>query len=387
MMRYGSIPVFGATGYVSPWFGIIVQWNGLDYAYQLLQLSELDDTLPWRTFAEGITICGMQMQRVPGMAHEEYLGMYPDAYSALKGDEQYFFDINPRFISLCAFGLMGEDQTTQTEILNVSGHLVHISALGKVGNSSYGDNALTFDTTYAEGEISYANVAGVSRPESISINGNQLPEAVDLSVVDSGWLYTSEGNLILKFEHALRDLIRVSGVIPQTSRRFSTEPNWEFNGEDSEGWTNTNMLEFLYVDDGVLSTGSTGADPFMVGPSIRIDGRQDAIVQIRMKTSKGGAGQVFWVTKESPHYSESKSVSFQVAGDGTFHVYNVSIGQNPLWNGTIRQVRIDPVDVGEVDIEIDYIRIPESVTSIPLVLLALLFCRLVGWDACRQREA
>jgi hypothetical protein len=329
----------------------------------------------------------MQMQRIPGMAHDEYLGMYPDAYSAIKGDEQYFFDINPRYISLCAFDLMGEDQTTQTEILNVSGKLVHISTLGKIGNSTYAGNFLTFDSVYTEGEISYANVAGISRPESVTVNGNQLPEAIDLSFVDSGWLFTSEGNLILKFEHAHRDHIRISGVVPQASKRFSAEPLWEFNGVDSEGWTNTNMLELLSVDGGLLSTRSTGADPFMVGPSIRISGRQEAIAQIRMKTSKGGAGQIFWVTKESPHYSESKSMPFQIAGDGTFHVYNVSIGQNPLWNGTIRQVRFDPVNVGEVDIEIDYIRIPEPVSSISLAFLALLSCRLFGWNARRQWDA
>jgi hypothetical protein len=278
---------------------------------------------------------------------------------------------------------MDEDQTTQTEILNVSGNLVHISTLGKVGNSSYVGNSLTFESVYAEGEISFVNIAGISRPETISINENQLPEVVDLSVADSGWLYTSEGNLILKFEHDYRDLIRISGVVPQASRRFSAEPLWEFNGVDSEGWTNTNMLEPLSVDDGLLSTRSTGADPFSVGPSIRLNGKPDAIAQIRMKTSKGGAGQIFWVTKESPHYSESKSMSFDVVGDGTFHVYNVSIGQNPLWNGTIRQVRFDPVNVGGADIEIDYIRIPEPASSIPLVFIAFLFYRLVGWETCR----
>jgi hypothetical protein len=115
----------------------------------------------------------------------------------------------------------------------------------------------------------------------------------------------------------------------------------------------------------------------MLGPSIRVPGRSDAVAQIRMRSSTGGQGQVFWVTKESPGYSESKSTHFEVLGDGVYHTYNLSIGQNPEWTGTIRQLRLDPVNIGGVDIEIDFIRIGESTTQMA-ILASLHFILLVG---------
>ncbi len=373
IMRYGSIPVFGATQFVSPWFGIIVQWNGLDYAYRLYDLSRYDDSFPWETIAEGITTCGMQMQRYPGGPYEQFLGMYPDAYGAVKGTDQYFFDINPRFISLCVFALMGQDETTQTQIVSVGDRDIHISTVGKLHGGRWEDATLAFETEYGKGDTSYALVGGISRPDKVEVNGRELPEADDISQVQEGWTHRSEGILVIRIVHEDADLVRVSGAEPQANQQFSPIPEWHFNGRDAQGWTVGNMLEAIQVEDGVLKTGSTGADPFMYGPSIRVDARTDAIIQINMSVTAGMEGQVFWVRKDSGGYSESKSMKFNVIPDGAFHLYSIPVGESPEWSNTIRQLRLDPTNMGEAEILVDLIMVPEgSIFAIGLLALAIL---------------
>ncbi|HET6454419.1 MAG TPA: hypothetical protein VFI02_08440, partial [Armatimonadota bacterium] len=100
IMRYGTIPVFGATWFTSqPWFGVCVQWCGLEYANSLLRLSDYDKTQPWDKVAMGIMNCGIQQVLYITEKYPADAGMYPDAYSPVKGAEEYHWDLNPRLIS------------------------------------------------------------------------------------------------------------------------------------------------------------------------------------------------------------------------------------------------------------------------------------------------
>ncbi len=369
IMIYGSIPVFGATWYTGAWFGVIVQWNGLDYAYRLYDLSKYDDSLPWMALAEGITICGMQMQRYPGGPHEEVAGMYPDAYSAVKGTDQYYFDINPRYISLCAFALMGHDQTAQTEMIRFDEQTIHVSTVGKLGAPTWHDDSLEFQVEYAPGDTSYALIGGVSRPSRITINGLVLDETSDLSAAAQGWSYRTEGILVFKMIHLDRDTVRIWGIAPQPNRRVSSEPVWEFDLLDSEGWANTNMLLPFALGNGTLFTRSTGSDPYMMGPTLDLAATGDAVATIRMRTTAGTHAQIFWTRKDSHSFSESKSMSFSIEPDGEWHEYRVAVGLSLEWTGTIRQIRFDPSNAPDAQIWIDYIRIDEMTAVLALALL------------------
>ena len=59
-------------------------------AYALLMLAPYDDTLDWRMVAEGITICGEQMQYSDG----ESIGTLPDVFN-LREQSRHPADINP----------------------------------------------------------------------------------------------------------------------------------------------------------------------------------------------------------------------------------------------------------------------------------------------------
>ena len=76
-MLYASIPVFGATWFAHSWFGVAVQWNGLDYAYALFDLAKYDDSFPWEQIARGLTVSALYQQETS----ERYTGLYPDSYN------------------------------------------------------------------------------------------------------------------------------------------------------------------------------------------------------------------------------------------------------------------------------------------------------------------
>jgi len=91
MMRYATIPVYGATNWKAPcWIGRPVQWCGLVYAYALTLLAPHDDALDWRRLARGILISGQQQQYPDG----PYAGLLPDSID-LKTGRRFPWNINP----------------------------------------------------------------------------------------------------------------------------------------------------------------------------------------------------------------------------------------------------------------------------------------------------
>ncbi len=91
IMSYATTAVYGATNWEAPnWIGLPVQWCGTVYAYALLLLAPHEPTFNWRQVAEGILICGEQMQYPNGPS----LGTLPDAF-ALGSQNRIPADINP----------------------------------------------------------------------------------------------------------------------------------------------------------------------------------------------------------------------------------------------------------------------------------------------------
>ena len=126
--------------------------------------------------------------------------------------------------------------------------------------------------------------------------------------------------------------------------------SWEFDTDgDAQGWHPENQLTEFTVSDGVLTTQSTGGDPFMVQQEpLSLDASHGAVVQLTMKTSVSSGGQIFWGTEASPHFSEDKSARFEVKS-GDFNVYQVSI---PPQDSPIINLRIDPLtQEGDITIE------------------------------------
>ncbi len=200
VMRYGSIPVFGATWFTGGWFGRIVQWNGLVYAISLLKLAEYDMTMDWNTIAEGITISGIQQQRpidystyrfkdnIPDCGHA---GMYPDAYSAVTGTDAYHWCLSGGRIAENVYKIMGSDPAVKHTIIWSQGekHRAHVSSAAYIEDAMLTDDRLRFTVTFGDHpykEAHYIVVANIAEPSSIRKNQVSLDRVDDLDSASEG---------------------------------------------------------------------------------------------------------------------------------------------------------------------------------------------------------
>lgn len=208
IMAYGTVPVFGVTFHdVQSWFGVDVHWNGLVYADALFRLAAATGATRWRTVAEGITICGMQQQPLDG----PWLGMYPDAFSPVSGDEAYTWWLNPNLIGLNTFELAGLPLAVETRILHPEGvSPIHLTSAGTVAEAYADEERLWMLIDYLPGERSHTIIAGLDRPARVIVEGADLPEVSDLNLVDHGWQWSREHSvLLLKLQHGQRQIAAV----------------------------------------------------------------------------------------------------------------------------------------------------------------------------------
>lgn len=134
---------------------------------------------------------------------------------------------------------------------------------------------------------------------------------------------------------------------------------WEFESAgNSEGWVAWNQITNLQANQGSLIAQSTGKDPYMGSPKFEIDSKAFPIIEISLKVSSGNSAQLFFITSSDSNYDESKSLRFSVNGDGKFHTYILDMSTKGSWNGTITQIRLDPIET-QSSFEVDYIRIME----------------------------
>lgn len=199
IMAYGTVPVFGVTFHdVQSWFGVDVHWNGLVYADALFRLAAATGEARWRTLAEGIVACGMQQQPTDG----PWLGMYPDAYSPVHGDEEYTWWLNPNLIGLNTFELAGIPLDLATAVVPREPAPLRVTSAGDIAELRLAGGTLSLLVGYPAGAASHTVLAGTGRPASVASEGRPLPEAADLDAADHGWHWLDDqGLLLVKLAH------------------------------------------------------------------------------------------------------------------------------------------------------------------------------------------
>lgn len=352
-MRYGSIPVFGATWYMGSWFGNIVQWNGLRYAYALLKLCEADKTAPplWRQVALGITRCAMYQQSTTG----KNLALWPDSYHTVT-NVRAAWDFPPRLILKNVYHFLGHEEEPRTLRLP-SG--ICISSRAAQIQASESEGSLRIVLRHPQGESGSVLVSGVTRPSSVALNGQGLPET-ERFVRESSWRYSQMHRaLVIRVNTDAEAAIEIHGVrrvaVP-TLPSHVTDLHFEFD-KDTEGWEASNDLLPLEVREGILRVRSTGADPYMIRPLCRFDGDAIQRIRIRLRGTGGRGGQFYWTTTDLQGFDEAKVVRFELPLDGEWHEVVIPVGEHPLWRGqTITAIRLDPGSAPNTAVEIDWIR-------------------------------
>jgi len=353
IMKFASTPVFGASVYVALWFGVPVQWTGLEYAYALLQLAKVDDTFPWRHWAEGIIICGMQEQRVTG----PHAGTFPDSVNVMTGVLNPTW-IDASFVKREVQALLGNDASDfETRALPHSP--VRVSAEGRLIWAAYSRGRVQVEVKPRRGEFVHVVVAGIEAPTEVRVNGRRVPAA---SGQGEGWDYDHrQGVVVIRAKTAALVKVAVAAAPLKATPKFFTPAavaSWEFDSDDdAEGWSPTNDLAAFVVSGGRLRTRSIGPDPFSEGPLIAASADKYRRLVIRMKVSRATDGQVFWTRQDDPGFSESKSMRFALNRPGEMAEYVVPVGDSAEWRGTISRLRLDPGADEPVEIEIEAIRL------------------------------
>ena len=142
---------------------------------------------------------------------------------------------------------------------------------------------------------------------------------------------------------------------------------WEFaTPDDNESWLPHNTEAWSVKADGIFRIDPGPTDPWIEQPYILLDSTFYNAININMASNApDGVGAIYFITSDSPEFSEDKKVDFNVNNDGKWHDYSIFMGSEPLWTGTITGIRIDPADYGreegEVDsIGFDHIRVEHS---------------------------
>ena len=124
--------------------------------------------------------------------------------------------------------------------------------------------------------------------------------------------------------------------------------SWSFADEAAaKDWSIRSDLDEVVVEQGVLRANVSGNDPFLLSSVLDFPARSFQYVEVVLKTNSEGLGELFFTgTLEGPHggLSQQKSLTWQVVGDGQWHVYRIY----PDWQreGSIKRIRVDfPVPV------------------------------------------
>ena len=158
----------------------------------------------------------------------------------------------------------------------------------------------------------------------------------------------------------------------------STLVEWTFDqAEDGAGWTKTNHLADIRVEDGALKGRIMDWDPWVTSPQFEIAATPWQRLEFRLKTDLGGSGQIFFTNTTESQYGgffPKKNVPWKVIGDGQWHTYSVY----PFWGDENKIImirfdlaRADGAAIGNATFELDWLRIvevptPERLTKPPV---------------------
>lgn len=147
-------------------------------------------------------------------------------------------------------------------------------------------------------------------------------------------------------------------VVPSAGENLRIVAQWDFTEAGNlGGWAPGNGIEGTEVRDGCLVGKTVSRDPLITGPSVSLPAKPNQYVEIRMKSSADGWGELFYTNTTEQPYGGFRPEKMQrieyKAGD--FRVYRIY----PFWQDEklILRLRLDPPE--DADFALDYIRVIE----------------------------
>ena len=257
--------------------------------------------------------------------------------------------------------------TTGTDPLTTSPDNLNITA---PATFKFVQVAMTNNTSLTSARIFFTTntdtvwTAAKSKGFTIKANTN-TSYIVDMSTV-AGWTGTIKRIRFDPLDPATGsgqtvniDLIRVVQAATNINEwRFDTDGNME-------GWTAGNATPAVL--GGVLKLTTTGVDPLIMSP-VNLNITAPAtykFVHVDMKNySTVTSGRIFFITDTDSTWNSAKSKGFTIKADSNYYAsYIVDMSTVAGWTGTIKQIRIDPLDPAAGSgqtVNIDFIRITDN---------------------------
>ena len=156
-------------------------------------------------------------------------------------------------------------------------------------------------------------------------------------------------------------------------REFASLGEWNVEG-DLEGWT-VDQASGAAASGGALSGSDDGVSP--VDPKVQLLGKAGGpdldlgyndYLEFRLSVPAEYSGdiQIYWGTTSLPGISDERSLTIPstlLPGDGWYHVYRIDMGLEPSWRGSLRDLRIDPLNGPEgsgLPFAIDHVRVGDA---------------------------
>jgi hypothetical protein len=186
---FGSIPVLGPTYYVSNWFGVIVQWCGLEWAKDVLELDRYRPDPLLHAIADGVVASGLQQT----FDKPPWVGLYPDVWDTQTNIAQGAF-ICGMYPVLCLQdqGRIPAWTRPWTRVVRDPNteRVWHVSGWGREPDLDWpvAGNPLNVTMDFLPGEPNELIIANADPPRLVRVGENLLDQS-NQSGTTPGWRY------------------------------------------------------------------------------------------------------------------------------------------------------------------------------------------------------
>ena len=126
----------------------------------------------------------------------------------------------------------------------------------------------------------------------------------------------------------------------------TTAANWDFSDSTTvTEWYGTPRNGMISIDsDESLIFKCISADPYVQAPVSSFECDDFPYVLVKMKGNNfiNAKHQIYFSTQSNPSISQDKMIEISAIQDDKFHIYCFDMSSNSNWNGTIKQLRLDP---------------------------------------------
>lgn len=116
---------------------------------------------------------------------------------------------------------------------------------------------------------------------------------------------------------------------------------WDFS-KGLQGWTVSNGLGSPTQLTSGLWFAVQAADPQLISPMVNIPTASYRYAYITMASQTDSCGEIYFRKAENPDFVAAQHERLLPKPDGTTYTYVIDLANDPNWNGTVIQFRLDP---------------------------------------------